>query len=466
MAETKQEKKTFKWGDNEYLLDDLLKIHAEQENNYYNFARDRGKYDEEALKGLRQAVTNRINAVKSGQAFEGDGVLQGDQVDNTKIQTQKKGLFKKDKYVEQDNTEWAKYYLNKLVGQLKPYQKETPKSSGGWDISKHGLSAYLTGQGLNAQNIFENYDGRDANNPDAARSFTQRDDKLREHLGGYKTWLEGKGFDFTKNDNEWDDNFMTTLSDLINNQDWSDRTALSASLRKLGAGDGYTTAFTSDKWDLSKSKEQLDAEDKAVATQNLQKEQDDAWNAEIERRLGIYKGAEARSGQMQKYVGLDRDFTLTDEDLQHYMESVKIGSDANAEKAHWDKLDADYKSNPYNASVAEIILPMKAREGRLGNISKGNYSGWMYDPSTLDESRQSVLAFDPTSGKMEEIFIGNVESDWAKIKNRFMIDKGYIKESAQYKKEGGILTFQTGGEFSSYEMATKYKTSRNKERAI
>jgi hypothetical protein len=42
MAENKQEKKTFKWGEEEYLLDDLLKLHADQENHYYNFARDKG----------------------------------------------------------------------------------------------------------------------------------------------------------------------------------------------------------------------------------------------------------------------------------------------------------------------------------------------------------------------------------------------------------------------------------------
>lgn len=145
MAENTQEKKTFKWGENEYLLDDLLKLHAEQENNYYNFARSRGQYDDTALAGLRAAISSRIGAVKNGQVFSADGVLDTDKVDNTSIQTQKKGLFKKEKYVDQDNTEWAKYYLNKLVGQLKPYQKETPKSSEGWDISKHGLSAYLAG---------------------------------------------------------------------------------------------------------------------------------------------------------------------------------------------------------------------------------------------------------------------------------------------------------------------------------
>ena len=85
MAETKQEKKTFKWGDNEYLLDDLLKLHAEQEQNYYDFAKARGQYDDAALNGLRAAITNRINAVKNGQVFSADGILDSDVVDNTSI---------------------------------------------------------------------------------------------------------------------------------------------------------------------------------------------------------------------------------------------------------------------------------------------------------------------------------------------------------------------------------------------
>ena len=103
MAETKQEKQTFKWGDSEYLLDDLLKLHAEQEQNFYNFAKAKGSYDDTALQGLRSALTNRINAAKSGKTFSADGLLDTDTVDNTSIQTQKKGLFKKEKYVELEN---------------------------------------------------------------------------------------------------------------------------------------------------------------------------------------------------------------------------------------------------------------------------------------------------------------------------------------------------------------------------
>ena len=104
MAETKQQKKTFKWGDNEYLLDDLLKLHAEQQHNFYDFAKARGSYGDADLEGLRLAMNARIDAAKTGQIFGADGSLSTDKADNIQVQTQKKGLFKKDKYTKQDNT--------------------------------------------------------------------------------------------------------------------------------------------------------------------------------------------------------------------------------------------------------------------------------------------------------------------------------------------------------------------------
>jgi hypothetical protein len=108
---------------------------------------------------------------------------------------------------------------------------------------------------LNAKEIFENYDTRDKDNPDNPRTFNQRLDLLKQHLTGYQTWLQGRGFDFTKNSNDWDDSFMSDLQDLVNNFDTysKDTNFITSRLRKLGAGDAYTTAFTSDKWDLSQS---------------------------------------------------------------------------------------------------------------------------------------------------------------------------------------------------------------------
>ena len=468
MAETTQERKTFKWGDKEYLLDELLALHNEQERNYYDFAKAKGNYDDSALSGLRTSIANRINAAKSGRAFGADGALDDDIVDNITIQVPGKGIRKRRgaTTVDQDNTAWSKYYLSQLVKNMTPYEREVAKEKGGWDMSKHGLGTYLSeGLQVKAKDVFENYDKRDEANPEAARSFAERDAKLRNYLGSYKTWLEGKNFDFTKNDNEWDDNFMTTLNDLINNNDWSDRTALAESLRKLGANDTYATAFTSDRWDLSKSNEELEAERKAAADKKKKEEMDKAWGDEKARRYGVFTGlGDRRSGQMTQYMGKDRIFDLTDDDIDYHMQSQKI-SGADAEKKYWDDLDTRYKNNPYDVSVAQLVLPMRARQGVLKSIDTGDYSGWSYDPTTINEERQSVMAFDPASGKMEEIFVGHLANDWAKIKNNFMKEKGYVDPLASFAKEGGVLSFQTGGGLSSYDYIQSYKKDKNAARA-
>lgn len=442
MAETKQEKRTFKWGDSEYLLDDLLKMHAEQENNFYNFARNRGQYDETALQGLESAVTNRINAVKSGQAFDGDGVLSTDKVDNISIQTQKKGLFKKDKYVDQDNTEWAKYYLNKLVSQLKPYQKEAAKTSGDWDINRHGFEAYLKGQGLNAQDLFENYDVRDINNPDAARSFVQRDDKLREHLGKYKIWLEGKGFDFTKNDNEWDDDYMSTLNSVING-DWTDRTALAASLRKLGSGN-FATAFTSDRWDLSKSKEELDAETKAAKEAEAAKIKQGHLD-EFEQ-LAYDNRRTSRPTYYKKYDGdFSMDWYGDLNKSQRNEWGTYLGRDNQAWRNAWVNLMTVLKSGSiYSDKNAGILLQgaFKSQPHAFIDLGDGKY---LIRDSVTDYGQGTV--YDPNSGYTDTVFLGDLAGNNSEILNIYrQLAYKYAnnKYGTRYEDRPDVL--QDGGE--------------------
>lgn len=440
MAETKQEKQTFKWGDSEYLLDDLLKLHAEQEQNFYNFAKAKGSYDDTALTGLRSALTNRINAAKSGKTFSADGLLDTDTVDNTSIQTQKKGLFKKEKYVEQDNTEWAKYYLNKLVGQLKPYQREDTTNSKDWDISKHGFEAYLKGQGLDARDVFEKYDLRDENNPDAARSYTQRDEQLHKHLGNYKTWLEGKGFDFTKNDNEWDDNYMSTLESVING-DWSDRTALAASLRKLGAGN-YALSFTSDKWDLSKSDNDLATDAKKAAADKKIKENIEAYNTAVGDYYGIYSGLSPKTGQMTAYLGqTNSNFYRTPEELLDW---------AKTNKANVDSYQKRYDENKWDVEAAQYILPMMQANGRLMEATIDG-TKYVYDPSTINRTNHSFIAINPTTGFMEQRFLYDLENEMTTLRNKYLKPQGASKYQIDVEshKEGGIISMQTGGSFDA-----------------
>ena len=109
-------------------------------------------------------MDKRANAVREGKSFSADGILEGDEVNNVSYEVKnprKHGLKRKDKYMSQDITEWAKHYVNKLLGDLKSTNQQSTTDKGAWDIDKHGLSSYLTGQGLTAQDVFEKYDMKD-----------------------------------------------------------------------------------------------------------------------------------------------------------------------------------------------------------------------------------------------------------------------------------------------------------------
>ena len=449
-----EERRTFKWGDQEYLLDDLLKLHASYENSYYDFARNDGKYDDNALMGLRKAITNRINAVKSGEAFDSDGSLSTDIADNTTIQTQKKGLLRKEKYVDQDNTAWAKHYLNKLVGKLNPYEKAKKTDSKGWDMSKHGFGAYLTGQGLNAQEIFEKHDLRDEENPDSPRSFTQRHELLRKHLIGYRDWLTGKGFDFTKNDNEWDDTFLSDLNNLLSSEKF-DNNNLAASLRKLGAGDSYTTAFTSDKYDLSETS----ADAKKAKAEKERKDQIKVYNDAVAGHYSIYEGLAPRTAQMTAYMGqAGSNFFRTPEEIREWSRNTK-GVDMNAYQQR-------YNTNKFDAEAAQYILPLLQSNGRLQKTTIDGVE-YVYDPASIDRQNHSFVAIDPVTGSMEQKFLYDIEHESAKLRNKYLKPQGaarYQIETLPFK-EGGVISMQTGGNFDAMAYLKQLDDQDYKQRA-
>ena len=449
-----EERRTFKWGDQEYLLDDLLKLHASYENSYYDFARNDGKYDDNALMGLRKAITNRINAVKSGEAFDSDGSLSTDIADNTTIQTQKKGLLRKEKYVDQDNTAWAKHYLNKLVGKLNPYEKAKKADSKGWGMSKHGFGAYLTGQGLNAQEIFEKNDLRDEENPDSPRSFNQRHELLRKHLTGYRDWLSGKGFDFTKNDNEWDDTFLSDLNNLLSSEKF-DNNNLASSLRKLGAGDSYTTAFTSDKYDLSETS----ADAKKAKADKERKDQIKAYNDAVAGHYSIYEGLAPRTAQMTAYMGqAGSNFFRTPEEIREWSRNTK-GVDMNAYQQR-------YNTNKFDAEAAQYILPLLQSNGRLQKTTIDGVE-YVYDPASIDRQNHSFVAIDPVTGSMEQKFLYDIEHESAKLRNKYLKPQGaarYQIETLPFK-EGGVISMQTGGNFDAMAYLKQLDDQDYKQRA-
>ena len=445
------EKRTFKWGDSEYLLDDFLTLHAAQENNFYNFARDYGQYDDAAIQGLRQAIEKEINAAKNGEHFEADGSLATDVVDNVSIQTQKNGLFRKKEYTEQDNTAWAKYYTNKLISNLKKYIKKSKDK--GWDMSKHGLSAYFNGQGLNAKEIFENYDKRDKDNPDNPRSFEQRNQLLKDQLINHKNWISNKNFNFSENDNEWDDNYISDLDDLIGNFDiYSQDGSLSSRLRKLGADDAYITAFTSDRFNLSKTNEELDEENKKLKEEeNAKKEKEylDEWEN--------YSYEKKRESNPIYYTPFDYsayDFNGKTANLINWYgdlnekERSEYGTYLGRNNELWNNAWINYTNSlkggaAYNDKNIGILLQgtLESQPQQFVDLGNGNY---LIKDSVTDDGQGTI--YNKSSGYTDTVFLGDLAANNDEIKNIYkQIAYKYINNKYGTNYDDRPDIFKNGG---------------------
>lgn len=464
MAETTKKRTTFKKGDISFLSDDYNNLDSEQRAHFRRMAQEQGGFDEAGLAALDEILNGYVKDVSSGTGFNSDGGRDTDKVVNMEMETRKPGLFKKKVYTKQDIAAWGKYYFNKLVSNLKEYKGDDEvKKDTDWDISKHGLAAYLTGQGYNAKGFFEGYDKRNPDDPDAVRSFKGRHGELRKHLSGYKDWLSKKNFDFTKNDNEWDDNFMATLDGLINNADWSDSNALSASLRKLGAGDAYTTAFTSDRWDLSKSDEDLASDAKKKAAEKKAKEEKEKYAAFAREKYDAYSNlSDNNLGGTYFTSKGDGFFDMSDSEYEDWLNTHTKDADA-----YMNNLQARYYANPFDAKIAGEYLPLAARFGALKEVTIDGKT-WTYDPRTIDRTNNRLVVFDKETGEMKHTFLGDISEEWNAIRKKWRQDNGYENAAdkyTQYSEQGGVLSMQTGGGFNLAQAVNRDLENRNKVRA-
>ena len=434
MTENKEERKKFKWGEDEYYLDDLLKLHAEQEHNFYEFARQRGQYDDVALQGLRQAMSNRISAVKNGKTFSADGVMDGDVADNTSITT-KKGLFKKPRYVEQDNTEWAKYYLNQLVRSLSPIKKEDQKKHTNTD--QFSFENYLRGSGLNPKYVFENYDLKNNDDPNAQRSFSERHQGiLKPYLKGYLDFLNQHKVDFASNDNLYDDNTIAEVQDLYNNFDTLNSREIAMRLGRINTGDDYLTAFTSDKWDLSKSREDMDREYRKQQDENDIKNKVNAFNTFTKGAYEAFSAIPEKTAQMAAYLGEPySNFYRTEDELREWIRNNKVDLEAYQKR---------YNDNRWDADAAQYVLPILQTRGALRETTIDGVK-YVYDPASINRQSNTFIAIDPVTGTMYQKFLYDIESEMNSLKHKFLAPQGASKYQISLDKSGGILSMQSGG---------------------
>lgn len=503
MAEKTQEKKTFKYGEQDYSSDDFLRAHANYKQSFLDFAKSEGLFDDASLQALSTEMDRRANAIREGKSFSADGILEGDEVNNVTYEVKnprKHGLKRKDRYMSQDITEWAKHYVNKLMGDLKSANQQSTTDKGTWDIDKHGLSAYLIGQGLTAQDVFEKYDMKDPSNPEAARSFAQRRQLLLKHLPGYKQWLQSKGFDFTKNTNDWDDTFSTDfdtfLNDYTTNENY-DNNSLVAALRKFGAGD-FTDAFTSDRWELNKSAA-LSAQEAQQEAERKKKEAEAKQKQTHMREYEDYARSRRRTSAPVYYRPFNysnHNFNdkpasfenwygdLNDEEKAKY--GTYLGRDHAAWRNAWVTFTNALKQGVQYSDANAGVLLQGTFENQPHGFTELGDGTYLINDSITDDGQGTI--YDPRNGFVDTVFLG----DWAlkndKIREIYKqlaykyLNNKYKNQGIEYKddayvfKEGGALvekyqygqavTYNWGSTDDSYrEKAAKNNISVNTQKA-
>ena len=457
-TKTNPAKKTFRYGDKEYLIDDFLTLHRELERNFYEFARKQGHYDDASIEALRQAIAARINAIKNGQGFSADGRLDTDVVDNInipvtdrKFRRQLRRDGKNTDAIQQDNTEAAIYYINKLMSQMDAYEGD-PKEE--WDIAKHGFEAYLTGHGYNPQDIFERYDIQDPNNPEAPRSFTQRLALLKDQLPKYRDWFVSKNFDLSKDNNDWNDKFLSELDALITNFDSRSKNIndLTASLRFLGSGDAYATAFTSDRWKLDQPAAASQQAARAAADQKKAEEEAKKKNEHF-REFEDLAYSRRRSSTPTYYgsssLKYDGEFIDAYGDLNSDQQA-SYGTYLGRDNEKWNNAFVSFATahkngTAYNDKNAGVLL-----QGTFINqphlytdLGDGNY----LINDTVTEDGQGVI-YNPEGQYTQSVFLGDYASTNDAVRRMYeqlAMDYANKKYGTSYENRTYALSQAEGG---------------------
>jgi hypothetical protein len=246
---------------------------------------------------------------------------------------------------------------------------------------------------------------------------------------------------------------MTTLDELINNQDWSDSNTLSANLRKLGAGDGYTTAFTSDRWDLSKSDEDLAADSKkrkeeeeaALKKGYMDEYEDYAYGKRRESNPLYYTpfdySAHNFNGKTANFRNWYADLNK-DEQLEY---GTYLGTDNQKWHNAWTSYINSLKGgNAYTDKNLKVLLQgtFETQGHQFIDLGDGNY---LIKDSVTDDGQGTV--YNPTSGYTDTIFLGDFALNNAAIKDIYkQLAYKYINNKYGTSYEDRPDVFKEGGE--------------------
>ena len=487
MAETKEKKEPVKYrfGQNDIDLDHYIynlgtNVQSYVDSQGWNdgqkqeFMNSYNRY----MQGLQDQLnngTNRFSTNDFGAILDSSGEFSdqdndsdsgdyyydkdGKQIDSAQYGDLKKR--KQKKYQTFSANKAVATYFNKVGKAVikNPKKSESTKKEK-FNVSKHGfLADWQRRNNASGEKMdLKPYLDKDAYNPDTRkRARTNRLQYLSNEISEYLKNFKDDQYDYEGGTFENGEAYRQALLNLkahMDDGEWSNDDMILANKAGIG-GSFYNHFFTEDEnpgmTDADRERQKQEAEEKL---------RQDAWKSEVDRRYDIYK-------QSQNPWEVDRPYY------------INVGNDYIGEDGSWDinkwrdsfKKDSPYYSmiasgkgegltnylntvlkNPYSSEFNRAMQYLINNNGAR-QLSDGRY----YIRQDSDNDTQSALIYDPSRGALYKSFIGDVNSEWDIIKNKFLQNYNVGGGASRYYKQGGMIeSHQVGGTMAlDYENAIK-----------
>lgn len=508
----KQEKKnsTYKFGQSELDLNSYIQTLGHNLNNYLDTVKKdwteeqrqefTTAYDKyiAGLKEQRDSGVERFSSTDYGRILDSQGKLSNtddDDIDpvgseyyyndkGERITTDDYNLLsdkKKKKYKTfSANREVATYFKTIAEALKSEMDKKATKTetTNIFDITKHGYIPYHssrynpTGGTWDGQSILD-LDPYDETT--GKRGTSQRTARLASDLDQYLKEMDST-IDFSKTrwkTREGYENFIRgtigKINDGLTSQDYLD-------LAEAGLTREFLEPYITTEKSLM-TKEQRDAADakaKAEADVKTREEQNKDYQEMMAERLRIYdtnKGTWHEDnpyylGTLSYWDPTTNTFDMTGWDTSWQGDNRYYDA---AGKFLTDKYLNDYLTgNDTFTKEGRRALSAIMKYGNYEVISDGPYKGAYYIPQVNDSVTNTALIYNPTTGTLQKVFIGDIPSQANRIKSKWMEEKGITHRTDRYNlfKEGGSIEIkQLGGGISIGDRMEEDRQRQLKERA-
>lgn len=485
-------------------LDKVKKDWTEEQRQEFTTAYDRYLM---GLKEQRDSGVERFTSTDYGRILDSQGKLSNTDDDGIdpvgseyyyndkgeRITTDDYNLLsdkKKKKYKTFSANREVASYFKRIAEAIKADQsKKTTKAEtpNMFDITKHGYIPYHAsrynptggtwdGQAILDLDSFDETTGK--------RGTSQRTARLASDLEQYLNEMDST-IDFSKTrwkTREGYENFIrgtiSKINDGLTPQDY-------LYLEEAGLTREFLEPYVTTEKSLM-TKEQRDAADakaKTEADAKAREEQNKAYQEMMQQRLDIY---DRNKGNYDEYnpfhIGGPTYYNIATGEFnqQGYDDAIQYRNAPSLYTGTGQPLTYDeilknlfsYNQDIFNPRNKELNRALLSYMLELGNvmypISDGIYKGWYYLPWEEDRKLNRATIYNPITGYIQRVFIGDIPEERAKIDNKWKRDNGLIRRIDDFKlyRDGGSINhMQLGGGISMDDLDKEYRKQSLKERA-